>query len=120
MAYSLLLKVFVRTGVALAVVMALAAPAVADAPAPEQRHARELVLGTGAFSAPLVHIAVGNPRGAARSFALRVTLPLATDTASIFDPSLFAKKPAKRTTREWRPDLTFRNGGVIAALRIKL
>ena len=92
-----------RTGVVLAVVIALAAPAAADEPVETERYGALIVLGdamaltmtvagdraehdvirgvgfTASLSgAPLIHLAEGNTRGAVKSLALRLTLPIAT------------------------------------------
>jgi hypothetical protein len=104
MACPLLYSRFVRTGVAVLIVLVSTATAVADNrdEPKSDRYAEQIIatdvaaiglavggheagqealrdvgMGIGVAGAPLIHLANGNYRGAAGSLALRITLPLA-------------------------------------------
>jgi hypothetical protein len=107
----------------------------------DQRVMRDVGFGVGLAGAPFIHITNGNYRGAAGSLALRITLPFAAAylgeklapsedptqiksshviglavglmAVSLIDSTTLAKKKVRRPPeRHWRPDLSFKNGGV--------
>lgn len=48
-----------------------------------------------------------------------VGLALGMAAVSVIDATTLAKKPTKRTGREWRPDLSFKNGGMRVSVAFK-